>query len=159
MKKHALLSIALIATCLSSFAAADFPNLKPWETLSQDIKVVQLTSLNDDDLKEIMEGKHPEIAIEFAAQTHLPVNFYLKGDVVNLAENDDKWGTIEIKQTFYARLVGEELILSSNLTDWKPFMEFITGTATITLSVQDGQPSIVESLIFQVFLGLFILSK
>ena len=33
---------------------------------------------------------------------------------------------LEIKQTFYARCIGEELILSSNLTDWKPFLDFIT---------------------------------
>jgi len=145
MKQYALLSMAFTATCLSSFAvAADFPiNPKPWETLSQDVKVVQLTTLTDNDLKEIMEGQHPELAVEFATQTHLPVSFYLKGDLVNLAESNDKWGTIEIKQTFYARCVGEELILSSNLTEWKPFMEFITGTATIALSIQDGQPSIV----------------
>jgi len=145
MKKYALLSMALTATCLSSFAvAADFPiNPKPWETFSQDIRVVQLASLNDTDLKEIMEGKHPEMAVEFAAHTNLPVSFYLKGDLLSLAESDDKWGTIEIKQTFYARLIGEELILSSNLNDWKPFMEFITGTATVGLSIQDGKPSIV----------------
>lgn len=145
MKKYALLSMALTATCLSCFAVeADFPiNLKPWEAISQDIKVVQLTHLTDNDLKEIMQGEHPELAVEFAAQSQLPVSLYLTGDLVTLAESNDKWGTIEIKQTFYARCVGEELILSSNLTDWKPFMEFITGTATVALSIQDGQSSIV----------------
>jgi hypothetical protein len=145
MKNYALLSMALTATCLSCFAVgADFPiNPKPWETFSQDVIVVQLTSLTDNDLKEILEGHHPELAVEFAAQTHLPVSFYLKGDLVNLAESNDEWGTIEIKQTFYARCVGEALILSSNLTEWKPFMEFITGTATVALSIQDGHPCIV----------------
>lgn len=145
MKKYVLLSMALTMTCLSCFAVETaFPiNPKPWEAISQDVKVVQLTSLTDNDLKEIMQGQHPELAVEFAAQTHLPVNFYLKGDLVNLAESDEKWGTLEIKQTFYARCVGEELILSSNLIDWKPFMEFITGTATVTLSIQDGHLSIV----------------
>ena len=67
----------------------------------------------------------------------------MKGDLVNLVESNDKWRTIEIKQTFYARCVGEELILSSNLTDWKPFLDFITGNASVALSIQDGQPSIV----------------
>ncbi len=50
---------------------------------------------------------------------------------------------IEIKQTFYARFIGQELILSLNLVDWKPFLEFITGTASVSLSIQDGQPSII----------------
>ena len=145
MKKYALLSMALTTTCLACFAIeADFPiNPKPWETLSQDVKVVQLTSLTDNDLKEMMQGQHPELAVEFAAPTYLPVSFYLKGDLVNLAESKDNWGTIEIKQTFYARCVGEELILSSNLTDWKPFLEFMTGNASVALTIQDGKPSLI----------------
>jgi hypothetical protein len=145
MKKYALLSIALTATCLSCFAAGTvFPiNPKPWETLSHNVKVMQLANLTDNDLKEIMQGQHPELAVEFSAHTHLPVSFYLKGDLVNLAESNDKWGTLEIKQTFYARCLGEELILSSNLTDWKPFLDFITGNVSVALSIQDGQPSIV----------------
>lgn len=131
MKKFALLSIAFTLVCLSNFAYA------------QEIKVVQVNCLTDHDLKEIMHGQHPELAIEFAEHTCLPTSFNLKGDLASLIENEEKWRTIEIKQTFYVRCVGEELILSSNLIDWKPFMEFITGKVTATLSIQDGQPSIV----------------
>lgn len=46
-------------------------------------------------------------------------------------------------QTFYARCVDQELILSTNLTDWKPFLEFLTGNASVSLNIQDGKPSIV----------------
>ncbi len=145
MKKYTLLSIALTATWLSCFGAGtELPiNPKPWETLSHDVKVVQLSSLTDNDIKEIMAGHHPELAFQFAAQTHLPVSFFLKGDLVELAESNDKWGTIEIKQTFYVRCIGEDIILSSNLTDWKPFLEFITGNASLILNTEDGTPSIV----------------
>ena len=47
------------------------------------------------------------------------------------------------QQPLYARWIGEELILSSNLTDWKPFLDFITGHVSVGLNIQDGQPSIV----------------
>jgi len=145
MKKYTLISMALTAACLSCFAIeAAFPiDPKTWEGLPQDVKVVQLTRLTNNELKEIMEGQHPELAVEFTAHTHLPVSFYLKGDLASFSENPDKRGSLEIKQTFYARRIGEALILSSNLTEWKPFLEFITGTATIALSIQDGHPSIV----------------
>lgn len=145
MKKYALLSMVFTATCLTCFAAeTDFHiQPKPGEMLSQDVKVVQLNSLTHNDLMEIMQGQHPELAVEFPACTHLPISFYLKGDLVNLAENGEKWGTVEIKQTFYARCVGEALILSSNLTDWKPFLEFITGRADVTFCIQADQPAIV----------------
>ncbi len=145
MKKIAIMSLALIATCLSAFAAlADFPiHPKPWENLSQNLSVVNICNLTDDDLNEIMQGHRPETAVEFSAQTTLPISFFLKGDLVNLIENEGKFGAVEIKQTFYARCIEGDLILSINLTDWKPFLEFITGNAFVALTVQDGKPSIV----------------
>lgn len=95
------------------------------------------------DLNEIMLGHHPEIAVEFSTQTKLPINFFLKGDLVNLVENEGNFGVVEVMQTFYARCVQQELILSTNLTDWKSFLEFITGNVSVSLSIQDGRPSIV----------------
>jgi hypothetical protein len=145
MKKITIMSLALTATCVSAFAtSADFPiNSKPWENLSQNLRVVNIRHLTDSDLNEIMQGHHPKTAVEFSAQTTLPISFFLKGDLVNLTENEGKFGTVEIKQTFYARYVANDLILSINLTDWKPFLEFITGNASVTLAIQDGKPSII----------------
>lgn len=145
MKKFAFLSLSLLTICMHAFTvSADFPiSAKPWENFNQDLHIVNICNLTNQELNEIVQGHHPEIAVEFAAQTTLPVHFFLKGDLLNLIEGEEKWGTIEIKQSFYARCVEQELILSSNLTDWKPFLEFITGQASVALSIEDGQPSIV----------------
>lgn len=144
MKKLAMMSLALMATYGSAFAAsADFPiNLTTWETPSQNLKVINVCNLTDNDLNEITLGHHPETAVEFSAQTTLPISFFLKGDLVNLVD-DESLRAVEIIQTFYVRCVGQELVLSTNLTDWKPFLEFITGTVSVTLSMQEGKPSIV----------------
>lgn len=144
MKKLVIVPLALMAICGSVFAAsADFPiNSKTWKSVSQNIKVINICDLTDSDLNEIMLGNRPEIAIEFSAQTTLPIRFFLKGDLVNLVENDEGFGVVEIVQTFYARCVQQELILSTDLADWKPFLEFITGTASVSLNIQDGKPSI-----------------
>lgn len=144
MKKIALMALTATAINLSAFAAsADFPiNPKPWENFSQDLKVINICNLTDQQLSEIMKGEHPEIAVEFSAHTSLPVNFFLKGDVANLTERERSFQQIEIKQTFYARYVTEELILSSNLTDWKSFLDFFTGNSSVGVSIQDGRPSI-----------------
>lgn len=145
MKKLAIMSIALIGVCGSAFAAsADFPiNSKTWETLSQNVKVINVCNFTDDDLNEIILGHHPEIAVEFSAQTILPISFFLKGDLVHFVKNEENFGAVEIVQTFYARYVDKELILSTNLIDWKPFLEFITGNVSVSLSLQDGKPSLV----------------
>lgn len=144
MKKLMIMPLVLIAICGSVFAAsADFPiNSKTWETASQNVKIIKICDLTESDLNEIMLGNHPEIAVEFSAQTILPISFFLKGDLVNLVENDENLRSVEIVQTFYARCVQQELILSTDLTNWKPFLEFITGNVSVSLSIQEGKPSI-----------------
>ncbi len=140
-----MMSFALMVACGSAFSvSADFPiHSRTWEALSQNLKVINVCNLTNNDLNEITQGDHPEMAVEFSAQTTLPVSFFLTGDLVTLVENEGNFGAVEIMQTFYARCVGQELILSTNLTDWKPFLEFITGNISASLSIQDGKPSIV----------------
>jgi hypothetical protein len=147
MKKIVNLSIIKMAICLSTFAASaatDFSiNEKPWENFSQDLKVMNVCNLSEEDSQEIMQGERPEVAVEFSKGTLLPISFFFKGNLLNLVEGEAKVGQIEIQQTFYVRHVQGELIMSANLTDWKPFLEFITGNASITLNTQNGQPSMI----------------
>lgn len=142
MKKLSILSVALTLICASAFATRiDFP-IHTKTHSSQNLKVINICHLTDDDVNEILQGHHPELAVEFSAQTTLPVTFFLKGDLVNLVENDENVATIKIQQTFYVRGVQEGLILSTNLTEWKPFSEFVTGMISATLKIHDGIPSL-----------------
>ncbi|MGE0198349.1 MAG: hypothetical protein AB7N99_09070 [Simkaniaceae bacterium] len=145
MKKIVILSVTLTAACIAAFASsADFSiRSDPWDHFSPNLRVVNICDLTDTDLNAIMQGEQPETAIEFSAQTTLPITFFLKGDLVNLVEQEGNFGAVEIQQTFYARYIEDNLMLSVNLTDWKPFFEFITGTASVALTLQEGIPSIV----------------
>jgi hypothetical protein len=138
MKKIVFLSLSWLTATLPILA-----HTKSWEPLCQDLQVVNICNLTDRELIEILQGDRPEIAVEFTAQTRLPIRFFLEGDLLHMAEDEGKFGTVEIKQSFFARYMGQELMFSSNLTDWKSFLEFVTGTASVGLSVQNGQPSIV----------------
>lgn len=146
MKKNWVISLTLmIAGASVAFTTSvDYPSKsKACKNLSQNLRVVNICNVRDSDLNEIMQGLHPETAVEFSAQTKLPISFFLKGDLVNLVENEGKTGIVEVKQTFYARCVERELILSINLIDWKPFLEFITGNASVALTIQEGKPSLL----------------
>ncbi len=137
MKKYMILACTI--ACLSIFAEDTISSL---ETPS-DMKIVNFCDLTENDLEEVTQGLHPDKVIAFLADTTLPINGYLKGNLIHLVENEENWGAIEIKQTFYARYTDKELLFSSDLTEWKPFLEFITEEASITLSIQDGQTSLV----------------
>lgn len=144
-RKYVIMALIVTALSQSVFAAStDFPiRLKPWERLSHDIKVVNICDLRDQDLNEIMQGNYPDVAVEFSEGTTLPISFFLKGDLVTLLENEVTLGEIAIKQKIYARYVQSELILSADLSKWKPFLEYITGNASVILNVNNGQPYIV----------------
>jgi hypothetical protein len=142
MRKIAFMSLGCMAIFVAIFASVP-DHLKSLEMTDENLKLVNVYDLSDHDLNEIMQGECPEIAVEFSAQTVLPISFFLIGDLVNLSGKQGNFVQVEVKQTFYARYVQEELIFSSNLTEWKPFLEFVTGTASVALSIQDGQPSIV----------------
>lgn len=129
MKHFIFIFLGLVTACMSLFAAP-----------SQKLQVINVCNLKDKELNKIMEGHRPEIAVEFSAHTMLPISLFLKGDLFNLVENEEKFGTIEIAQSFYVRCVGKELLVSSNLIDWKPFLEYTTGNFSIALSIQDEQP-------------------
>lgn len=145
MKKIVFMSAALASTCLSALVVStDLPtNLKSWENPSINLQIVKLSDLTENSLNELMRGNQPEIAVKFPSQTILPITFFLKGDLINLIESEEDCRQIKIMQTFYARCVHGELILSTDLKDWKPILEFITGEASFTLNVRDGIPSIV----------------
>ncbi|MGB7128764.1 MAG: hypothetical protein WBD50_06740 [Candidatus Rhabdochlamydia sp.] len=142
MKKYAIMTLACTMVSLSVFADPS-THLKAQKTSFEDMRIVNLCDLTENDLGEIIQGLHPDKIIEFLANTTLPISCYLKGDLIHLSQNEEKWGTIEIKQTFYARCTGKELLFSSDLTQWKPLLEFITGKASVTLNIQDGQTSLV----------------
>ncbi len=144
MKKIAFIALALTAACVSTFAASfSFPiTLELYEEASQNLTVINILDLSDDDLNEIMQGKRPEVAVEFPAETTLPISFLLQGNLVNLSTNEENLGQLVIMQTLYVRHAEEELLFSTNLNDWKPFKEFAEGNLSVMLSMQDGQLSI-----------------
>ncbi|MEI8124884.1 MAG: hypothetical protein WCG42_03940 [Parachlamydiaceae bacterium] len=145
MRKLFMVSFALLVICGSAFAAsADFLiNSKGWESSPQNLNVINISGLSENDLNEIMLGMRPDVAVEFSAQTTLPITLFLKGDLINLLASQASFGDIEIQQVVYARVVLQELILSTNLVEWKPFLEFITGNISVSLTIQEGKPSIV----------------
>lgn len=144
MKKGVYFSmLAMVLNGAIYAAEIDFSvGAKPWENFSKELRVINLLSFEDVLFTELMRGEHPEIAVEFSAGTILPIHFFLKGDLVNLIDHETRSGRIEILQKFYARYIEGELIFSHNLVDWKPFFEFMTGTATAILSIQNGEPSL-----------------
>lgn len=98
---------------------------------------VNVNHLTQADMNEILQNPDPELAVEFPVDTLLPITFFLKGDVATIDGQE-----VRVKRTFYIRCVGEELLFSTDMIEWKSMLEFLTGTASATLNIQDGRPAI-----------------
>lgn len=114
---------------------------------SKEYRVVPLNVVNVDDLtettlNEIMTGEHPELTIEFSEGSKFPISFFLQGSLLTLEDNVNPVQMVKVEQTFYARFKRGKLLLSTDLTDWKPFKKFVTGVVGVSLSLQDGEPSL-----------------
>lgn len=131
------LLLALMSLSGSVFASSPSQTEKGQNNTGA-ITVVAINQLTDELLNEIMAGNRPDIAVEFTEQTVLPISFFLTGDLVHLTTKEDNTGMLEVKQTFYARLEANGPLLSSDLNEWKPFLEFITGNASMTFHAQSG---------------------
>lgn len=142
MKKLIMMSLTLTTIFGTAIAVpvcfSVVPNVRE---AVRNLKVVNVGDLSEGDFNEIMLGNTPDTAIEFSAGTSMPIGFFLKGDLVNLVE-EGNCGAVEICQAFYIRNVGQELFFSTDLKEWKPFQEFVSGTLSMTLNLENGRPSI-----------------
>lgn len=140
MQKLTFLCGTLAIAFLSTFAQAN--ENPPLEDASQDVTVIALADLTEDDLLAFGQGLYPDLAVEFSAQTTLPISIDIKGDLASTLQDTENLGSVQITQTFYAKFSEDTLLLSSNLVDWKPFVEFATGQAFIGLMHENGHPVI-----------------
>jgi hypothetical protein len=111
-------------------------------TPSEALQTINLNEITENDFNEIMTGERPDWAIEFSAQTRLPLGFFLKGDLLQLEQSESGQGTLVVQQTFYIRGDEEDAVFSTNLKDWRLLEDFITGKEAISIHHFDGKPSI-----------------
>jgi len=104
------------------------------------LSVVNVRDLTEQDIDPMMQGKCPNVAIEFSTGTKLSLSMFLKGDILSFAQDKDQFSAITVERTFYARCVEDNLMLSTDLLSWTPISDFITGNVNLQLLVQDQTP-------------------
>lgn len=107
------------------------------------LKIIHISDLTGDELNGIMSGQHPDTVIEFSANTSLPISFYLKGELFSTEGEEDTVTLLNIKRSFYVRYLAGDLYMSTNLHDWCSFYDFISGSITAAITVNDDVSSIV----------------
>jgi hypothetical protein len=124
MKKY--LSLLIVAICMVSTGFARVKNILPL-AVSEDVKkVVLFTDLTPEMTKELLEGQHPNVAVECREGVELPFKYV--GNFGLYSINFSPNLSIRMEKTCYFRFVKKsrkaksskvKSFISFNLKDWE----------------------------------------
>lgn len=123
-------------TVLSEQSSKD----KTYLTTDQEIEVITVSDLMNNNLEDFFKGKTPHIALKCEKGINLPFKFLIKGNIVSVNPKDSS--TITAMETFYIRCMGEFFLFSTNLTEWKKFLEFFQLEMGVSLNLLEGTPGV-----------------
>ncbi len=109
----------------------------------EEYNLIDVSTVRLEDMAQMISGTMTNGVIVFSEGTILPLRFFLTGNLITLIGEQADFGSVEVQQTFYARFSKTGIDLSSDLETWTPFFDFITGMASIQLSIDDSTPFIL----------------
>ncbi|MGA8164020.1 MAG: hypothetical protein WB791_03225 [Waddliaceae bacterium] len=104
-------------------------------------ETINIRQADPDTLNQIMEGTHPDVSLEISEGDQIPLCLFLRGDFVELIDSSESAVFVKFKKNLYLRNVDGVCVCSIDNREWKPIMEWITGTASVELGVENpGEP-------------------
>lgn len=101
--------------------------------------IVNLSELNQESIHQIMDNQ-ADVAIQCEEGTALPLHFLVSGDL--LAFSGESNQIVTAKKTFYIYPKEDAILFSTDLQNWKPLMEFITGKVCVAYNYESTPPSL-----------------
>ncbi|NGX26147.1 MAG: hypothetical protein K940chlam6_00059 [Chlamydiae bacterium] len=114
------------------------------KVLPETTEVIALTQLDTTLLNELLDGAHPDIAVECKEGTTIPVQFLQNTGLfgVELAPNL----TIKVQKTCYLRVIKKSGYVSFDLDSWESAKHFFSGKPKVNLKINmENQSLLVES--------------
>lgn len=104
-------------------------------------QVVALSELTKDMTEDFFTGKIPQFVLECSEGSVLPFNLSLKGEFLAL-EIEDTYSKVKVLKTCFIKRLEDTFLFSIDLQNWKDFQEFFTGVIGVSLSVEEGTPTV-----------------
>ena len=113
--------------------------------VDKECRVVALQDMNNEMLEGFFTGKIPGVVLECTEGLNLPFNLMLKGQYLVL-DSADSASTIKILKKCFIKCEKNEVFFSSDLKSWKTFQDFFTGAIGVSVSVDQGTPTVCLNL-------------
>lgn len=85
----------------------------------------------------------PSVVVELTAGEKIPLQFWIKGDLLSLDTGENKMPTVVVQKTFYVKYVNETYLFSTDQLNWKQWFDFVTGSFGITIPKEEGESNLV----------------
>lgn len=105
----------------------------------QTIQIVEFADITPEVLDTIRAGEVKNAAIFFPANTQLPFDLQIKGNVLQI-EGDSGNRIITFPYDLYVNTDGEELFFSRDGLSWKELDDFVTGDMQACLNIDENGP-------------------
>ena len=136
-----LLMLTLLSMCILSPAFTKQKKCLADKCKTPVTQIVSLLELNETMVKNILEENHPEIAIECAQGTELPLKYL--GNFGSISLHFDPNATIRLEEKCYFRMIKSKKskspmpYISFNLTNWEKFSSYLNGKTRSSFGVEN----------------------
>lgn len=105
--------------------------------------IVPLHELTEEMLQNFVTGNVDTLAdiIEIQKDAVVPLNLLVTGDLLALDGTESTALQLRALKTFYVRCVEGEFGFSTDLAEWRPLSNFVTGACQILLLIEDKGPT------------------
>ncbi|MCH9617511.1 MAG: hypothetical protein SP4CHLAM5_09390 [Chlamydiia bacterium] len=94
-----------------------------------------------------MQGQEKNLIVAFSAGDTFPMQFNVSGSLVELSSQDSRPYSLTFKQDVYVCIPQENVILfSADKKEWKPLMEFITGSMSAYAYVDKSSGELISKI-------------
>lgn len=134
--KKSLFLICVLMCSVSAFAKS--------RSLPGVSEVLPYRELKTELLMEIMQGNHPNLAVEFSEGADIPIQFFQKMPLFQIDFLPDM--KIRVHQTCFFRVVRRSAYVSFDGENWKRASRFLAGDHSTKVKFDGEQPRLaVES--------------
>jgi hypothetical protein len=112
--------------------------------------IIRITDVTEDMIGAFLSGEVHNAIVELPENTYIPFKYFLRGNLINLVPEERAPIYIKIMRTFYLKVDEQDFLLSTDLQNWKPLFEAISGDVSLSIETSNGHPTFCAETTLQV---------
>ncbi len=109
---------------------------------NEDVQVITLNEVSQTAVEQMMSGDYPNIILECAEGTVLPITFAFKSDFLSLETSSQAPLSLRILKSCYMKNDHGVFMFSDEGVHWKDFFDYFTGSFGLYLLAENQVPFI-----------------